>query len=297
MSLQTSKSGYVSVIASSLIVGAGVTAASYLVNFPIYLSQCIRYGIGAIFLGFLARNERWSNQRLAWRERIQLLGVATMGMVAFSLCSIEALRSAPAPSVAIVIGAVPILLAIVGPYTQHRRPTIRPFVGALAVVLGTAVVEGTGHATLSGIAWAFGALLCDAGFSLFSVPLVRKVGPYTLSFRTALLASATLAILDAMHHGPKLPGSISTAEILAILFQGTFVTVGAFVWWYRGLASIRIERVGLFPGLIPLGALASSALLSGRIGNPVADLVGVALLISGIYYGTTGKVIYQPEDA
>ena len=281
--------GYLSVIASALIVGGGVTAASYLVNFPVYLSQSIRYGIGAIILGIFARSERVTNKRLTHAERGYLLLVTALGLVSFSVCSLEALRSASAPSVAIVIGAVPILLALVGPYMDHRIPTLRPLVGAVAVVAGTAVVEGTGHASPAGVAWAFGALLSDAGFSLFSVPLVRKIGPFTLSFRTAILASASLGLLDLLVPGQKLPSSVSTIEIVAILFQGTFVTVGAFVWWYRGLAAIHVERVGLFPGLIPVGALLSAAVLSRPIGNPVADLVGILLLLTGIYYGATGK--------
>ncbi len=286
MTHPTARSGYLFAVASTLVVGAGVTAAAYLVTFPVFLGQGIRYGLGAVVLYFLARKEKDSNQLLSWQERGYLALVTAMGLVAFSVCSVEALRGASAPAVAIVIGAVPVTLAIAGPYMEHRRPTAAPLVGAIVVVAGTAVVEGTGHATAVGIAWAAGAMIGDAGFSLFSVPLLRKIGPYTLSFRTAAAAAVALVLLQVVLPGTKLPTAVTTSEVLALAFQAAFVTVGAFVAWYLALGSIPVERVGLFPGLIPLGALASAALLGARIGDPIADVAGTALLLAGIYFGS-----------
>ena len=297
MTHPTARSGYLFAAASTLVVGAGVTAAAYLVTFPVFLGQGIRYGAGAIVLYFLARKERHSNQRLSWQERGYLALVTAMGLVAFSVCSVEGLRGASAPAVAIVIGAVPVALAIAGPLMEHRRPTTAPLVGAIVVVAGTAVVEGTGHATAVGIAWAVGAMIGDAGFSLFSVPLLRKIGPYTLSFRAASAAAIALILLQMILPGAKLPITFTASEVLALAFQATFVTVGAFVTWYLALGSIAVEKVGLFPGLIPLGALASAALLGARIGNPIADVVGTALLIAGIYYGSVRGSARAASDA
>ena len=297
MTHSTTRTGYFFAAASPLVVGAGVTAAAYLVTFPVFLGQGIRYAIGAVILYFLARTEREANQRLNWHERGYLALVTAMGLVAFSVCSVEALRSASAPAVAIVIGAVPVALALAGPYMQHRRPTAAPLIGAVIVVAGTAVVEGTGRATAVGIVWAVGALVGDAGFSLFSVPLLRKIGPYTLSFRTTSIAAAALLVLHLIMPGPKVPAYFTASEGLALAFQGLFVTVGAFVTWYIALGSISVEKVGLFPGLIPLGALVSAAALGARIGNPLADVVGTALLLAGIYYGSVRRRARSTTDS
>ncbi|CAG4916653.1 EamA-like transporter family protein [Acidithrix ferrooxidans] len=275
---------------ATLTVGAGITASTYLITIPVFQSQAIRYGVGAIILYFLARPERSKNLKFSAKDKFYLFVVSAFGLVGFSVASLEALKSATAPSVAIIIGAAPVLIAIIGPFIENRRPTIRPIISAGIVLAGTTIIEGASKAGLAGILWAIFALFGDASFSIFSVPLVKKVGPYTLSFWTTSIASISLIIIHFIFEPSKPPNTFTHQEIIALVFQGLFVTVGAFVAWYIGLARIRVELVGLFPGLIPVGALVSALILGQNGGNPLADVIGIALLGVGLYFGAIRSV-------
>src|SRR5918993_830064 len=66
------------------------------------------------------------------------------------------LRGADAAVVGVVVGCTPLLLALGGVVLARRRPAARLVLAALLVVGGAALVQGAGHATLAGLAWATG---------------------------------------------------------------------------------------------------------------------------------------------
>jgi drug/metabolite transporter (DMT)-like permease len=76
----------------------------------------------------------------------------------------------------------------------------------------------------------------------------------------------------------------TAAEAAALLYLATVVSAGAFLLWYDALPRLGADRAGLFAGLVPVGAIATTVLLG--LGAPTAtELGGAALVIAGLLVG------------
>lgn len=278
--------GYVQATFATLLVGSGVTTASLLKDASPLLTQGMRYTIGALFLIPLVVREEKVDSRLTKVDYLHLLLVAGLGVVAFSTLGIIALRHIDPSGLAIIIGAAPIAIGIFGPIIDKRRPTLRPIIGAVVVLLGTAIVEGNSSASLIGIALALVVMACDASFSIFSVGVVKKIGPYRLSLITISFGAVVLLGYEAVTGDLRL-ASLTHREYIIIAYQGVFSTFGAFALWYQGMSRVKIESIGLFPGLIPVGALITTFFVGLAPKRGVIDALGVAISVAGIAFGLT----------
>jgi drug/metabolite transporter (DMT)-like permease len=118
-------------------------------------------------------------------ERAQLprlFLLSSVGLAGFNVFLIAVLRRADAGSVGVVVGAVPVPLALLGPLLERRRPSAGMVAAALVVTVGAAVVQwGGGEMTFSGFCLAFGAMVCEVAFTLLAVPLLGRLGPIGVS--------------------------------------------------------------------------------------------------------------------
>jgi drug/metabolite transporter (DMT)-like permease len=66
--------------------------------------------------------------------------------------------------------------------------------------------------------------------------------------------------------------------------MGLAVTVLGFLAWYSAVERLGVERAGLFSGVLPVSALACSALLGVATVTP-ARLAAVAVVAAGVTFG------------
>src|SRR6266545_3074319 len=166
------------------LLGASFPVSRLILGYPVLTGQALRYALAAAVLGALVRR----GPRPGRRAVVRLVALATTGLVGFNICVLGALRHADAPLVGTVVGASPLVLALLGPALAGRRPAARLVGLAAVIVLGVALVEGGGHATPAGIAWALGALAGEALFSLLAAPLLPALGPVRISAWACALA-------------------------------------------------------------------------------------------------------------
>jgi len=210
--------------------------------------------------------------------------LAVTGLVGFNICLISAVRLGDPGSVGVIVGGVPVVLALAGPALRRESPRFA-VVGAAAVVfIGATVVQWTGGGlSAAALGLALGAMLCEAAFSLVALPLLHRLGPLGISTYACLAAATILAIGAAVTHGVQALPTPTATQAVAIVELAVVVTAVAFMLWYSSLARIGVERAGLFAGLIPVSALVTSALvgqssLTGpRLFGAVVVGVGVAV--------------------
>ena len=86
----------------------------------------------------------------------------------------------------------------------------------------------------------------------------------------------------------------TAGQAAAIAYLAVAVCAGGFYLLYSALPRLGADRVGLFAGLVPFGAMGAELLLgAGRIGpadvaGAVLVAAGVALPISGPFSGGAG---------
>lgn len=270
--------------AAMLLVGTSAAVSAMIADYPVLLGQALRYALAAVILLLVARRMRLPRARLTTRELILLLALSATGLVGFNVFLVEATRHASPAMIGSVVGAVPIVLAIAGPVLQRRRPTARLIAAAVVVTSGVVVAAGFGGASLHGVLLSIGALLCEVAFSLLAVPLLPKLGALRVAAYPAALSVIPLVIVGVAVDGAASMRLPTPTEAVAFGYLGAIVTALAFLLWYQALHRLGADRAGLFAGLVPVGALLTTAVLGVGVVY-LSHIIGTLLVTIGVLVG------------
>lgn len=270
--------------AGMLVVGTSVGVSGTLGAAPLFTTQALRYTAAAVLLLVLARLLRVPIRRPRGREWWWLAGVAATGLVLFNVAVVRGVGHAEPAVIAVAVACAPVLIGVIGPLMEGRRPTVRLLAAAAVVTTGSALVAGTGRGDLVGIGWAVVALLCEAGFTLLAVPVLGRHGPWGVSMHAVWMAALMLAVLGVASEGVGAAAAISAAEWAAIGYLAVLVTVVAFLLWYSAVAALGSGRAGLLTGIAPISAALGGALLGAGVpGAPV--WAGMLVVLGGLAIG------------
>ncbi|MEO7398277.1 MAG: DMT family transporter [Ilumatobacteraceae bacterium] len=282
--MQERTTGMAQAGAAMAMVGGAVTASGFLTSFPLFSAQAVRYALAAILLFVVAR--RWfpsAIRRPAGREWWWLAASATAGLSGYNLAVLAAVEHAEPAAIGTVVACVPLVLALAVPLTQRRPPPLRLVGAALAVVIGAAIVQGGGRTDLAGLLWSLLALAGEAGFTLLAMPVLSRLGPFTIAFTTAWLAALELFMLAVVFDGSS---SLAVPDAGVVLAVGYLVlaSAGAFVLWFLAIERVGGALTGLAAGVIPIAA-AVTGLMVGRTTIDLSVLGGTVVVASGIVVG------------
>jgi drug/metabolite transporter (DMT)-like permease len=272
-----------------VLVGASFTANSVLGDYPYAGGQALRYSLAALLLLPLLRGGVRSGlaplSALTLRGWTRLALLAAVGMVGFNLAVLAAERSAEPAVPGVFVGCAPILVAVLVPLLDGRRPTRTVLCAAALVAAGAFTVQGWGRTDVAGFLCSVGALAGEVGFAVLAVPVLRPLGPKLLSAVVCAIAAAESALLGVLLDGSGFLRMPTPAETAALLWQAAVVTVVGFVCWYMGMQRIGAERATLFSGLIPVSA-ALTAPLVGTGSYGIAQAGGSLLVGCGVALGS-----------
>ncbi|MEU8202507.1 DMT family transporter [Streptosporangium sp. NPDC049046] len=271
--------GPVEAATAMFLVGTLAGVSGVIGEYPVYGGQALRYLLAAVILLAVARLAGLRFVRLTPRETALLAALSLTGLVIFNVCVIEATRHGGPALVGTVLGTVPLALALLG-----GRPSPRLVGAAAVVVAGATVATGLGSGDLTGLLWSLGALGCEVCFSLLAIPLLPKLGAVRVSAYSVTLAVPMLVVTGLLVDGAAMIRVPTAPELAGLGYQSLIVTSVAFFLWYDALPRLGPATAGLFAGLIPVGAIATGAVLG--LGVPSApDLLGAALVVAGIVIG------------
>ncbi len=272
------------------LVGASFTANSVLGDYPYAGGQALRYGLaGLLLLPLLRRGgappPTATLRTLSGRQWVRLGLLAAVGMVGFNLAVLTAEQSAEPAVPGVFVGCAPIVVAVLVPLLDGRRPTRPVIYAASLVAAGAFTVQGWGRTDLAGILCSVGALAGEVGFAVIAVPVLRPLGPRLLSAAVCVIAAVESVVLGLLLDGGGFLPIPTAGEAVALLWQAAVVSVIGFVCWYTGLQHIGAERATLFCGLIPVSA-ALTAPLVGTGSYGVAQAAGSCLVGLGVAFGS-----------
>jgi drug/metabolite transporter (DMT)-like permease len=266
------------------LVGGAVTASSYLTDAPRSGAQAVRYLAAAGVLAALhSRRPTWQVVRPAGREWWWLIAAATAGLSAYNLAVVHALDHAEPTAVATVISGVPLALAIGAPLVAGRSVPL-PLVGAaVAVVAGAALVQGGGRSDGVGIALSLVALAGESGFTLLSLPVLPRLGAFSVATHTSWIAAAQLSVLALVRDGRHALPAPDPAVVAAITYLVAASAI-AFALWFLAVAEVGGDLAGLAAGIIPITAIATGLPL-GVASVDAAAVGGAVLVATGLVVG------------
>ncbi|MDO3700249.1 DMT family transporter [Micromonospora sp. C28SCA-DRY-2] len=277
-------SASVGAASAMLLVGTSTAVSATIAGYPVFTGQALRYALAAAILLAVVRHQRLPRVRLTSRDVLLLIALAATGLAGFNIFLVEATRHAGPAMIGSVVGAVPLVLALIGPLMQRRRPAPRTVGAALVVALGAAVAAGLGSGSLTGLLLSLGALAGEVAFSLLAVPLLPKLGPLRVAAYPAALSVPMLLAAGLVLDGTDSLRLPTPGQAAAFGYLGAIVTAAAFFLWYDALRRLGADRAGLFAGLVPVGALLTAVALGLGEAGP-ADVTGALLVAAGVVVG------------
>ena len=202
------------------------------------------------------------------------------------------LQSTTAVNAVLINCAGPLFIVLAAWTLDGERATPRQFAGMLISVAGILVILSRGElAALAGLelhsgdAWIVAAI---AIWGVYSVLLKRRppgLGGVHFLFVLSVAGVVFLApafALEALRSPPRLP---TAAEALGVVYMGLAASVGAFLFWNRGVIVVGANAAGFTLYLLPTFAtLLAIAFLGETFG--AFHAVGIATILAGVILGT-----------
>jgi drug/metabolite transporter (DMT)-like permease len=162
------------------------------------------------------------------------------------------------------------------------------------VTAGAALVQGGGRSDLVGLAWALAVLVCEAGFTLLAVPVLRRHGPWGVSVHSTWLAVIMFAVLAAVTESSAAALTLTRREVWAVVYLAVAVTAVAFVLWYSAVGRLGAATAGLLTGVAPVSAAVCGVALGGPVPGPWV-WAGIAVVGAGLAVGLGRRAHHSPR--
>jgi len=281
----------VAVIVMALLWGINYSVVKYGTGLVSPLAyNAVRVSIAAVALWVIAR--QWGGQMPARRDAVALVGLGMLGNGVYQIFFAEGIAHTRAGEAALVVGASPALMAVIGRLRGVERVTklgivgiVLSFFGIALVVLGRAATGAAGTSTGGGS--LFGDLLvlcgsvCWALYTVLLVPYTKRVNGWyivalTMAGGSLVLVLAGLPQIIALNWG-----AVPWQAWAAILYGSVFALVVAYMLWYRGVKVLGPTRTALFGNLQPLIALLIAWITLHE--TPTAwQALGCATIVGGV---------------
>ena len=249
MGIQPMGVGVSFALAAGLMWGLVFIAPLLLPEYPAPLlafGRYVAFGLIALPLAWLDRKRLGQLTRADWVEALKL---GAVGNIVYYLCLASAIQRAGGPLPTMIIGTLPVVIAISSNLRDHQRdgrlPWLRllPSLALIGVGIGLvnqveiAQLRGDAHADLgryaSGALFAVGALACWTWYPLRNADWLREnVGTLGAARRRSESEPALGAA--RRDRADRSPGTWATAQGIATL---PLALLGYLGWWGWSAAS------------------------------------------------------------
>ena len=243
-----------------------------------------RFGLGAaVLLAATARRTTTGRARLRAAFTPKVLASGTLGYGGSVMVQNAGISRTSVTHAALLIGAVPVLVAIMA--AVWHRDVAKPvaWVGFMVSLLGVGLVTaggGGGGATMAGDGLVLASLLLGAAVTVAQGRLLAGRDPVAVT-AVQFLGAAVGALLVSVctSAAPTLPGH--PGPVLALLALTAGGTLLPFTLFAFGQSRVSAEVAGAFLNLEPLvGAIAGAAAFGDPVG--LAQVAGGAAIVAGI---------------
>lgn len=231
-------------------------------------------------------------QRGDWR-RLLLLGL--VGNTFYQILFIKGLQLTRAGNSSLLIATNPVFIALLGAALGTERVSRRMWAGVLLCFAGiTVVITNSGKAfginqqTIGGDLLTLLAGVCWACYAVFSRPLLSRYPPVKLSALTMAMGTPFILLAAIPDFMAQDWGAITWRGWLGLGFSFSLSISLAYIIYYTAVRSVGNARTAVYANLVPVIAVATSALTLGERITPL-QVVGAAIILVGIYLTRAGS--------
>jgi drug/metabolite transporter (DMT)-like permease len=251
----------------------------------------VRFAIGAVlFSGITYAREQTLDVR---RQDVALLLLsAALGIWLNQLAFTYAVRLTTAATVALVMGTLPIFVALISRAFRLEHLRLRHWF-ATAISFGGVALVAAGATTglsgdLGGVLLTLGAAVTWAGYSVALGPLMRRYSPYRISAFVLIAGSVPLLASAGRQLVTQEWTELGSLAWGAFVYSLFFSLVFTNVMWFTAIDRVGAARASLYANLQPfLGAFFALVVLSEEMG--VLQFAGGLVIGAGLLLARGGR--------
>jgi len=248
----------------------------------------IRFALGGIILFILGavflKDKIFA---ITVKDLLQLTFLSLTGIVGMSLFLFMGQKSTSAINTSIIMATAPVLTLFIGTFIGEKLLGNK-IAGMIICLLGCAlainVITANGiqyHSdSLNGDLLVLLSAICWAIYSVFSVPIVKRLGGFAATTWAMLLGSVVLLIIELfLPQQSQLPDTAHGWSL--VIYIAVFPTALAFFAWYEAMNKIELSLLNVMQYLSPIFTIILAMLLLGETIN-ILNIGGIILVIIGI---------------
>ena len=256
-----------------------------------------RFAFAALALAPLLLTHR---PRFTAREWRTLLVCSFLGIPLQFLIQFSGLDHTTVSHAALMVGAMPVILAVGATLFAHERMDLVGWLalaastaGAALIALGARHATGPDHPTLTGDLLVVLSLVIALGWVLLNKQLMERHSAVTVSaYGVAAGMAMLLVAVPLLYRSPFGPSPISRVSLqawAALAASGLLCTASTTLLWNWGLTQVPASQAGVLLNMEPLiGSLLGVFVLHEALG-PSARLGGAMILAAAITITTRSR--------
>ncbi|MGE0123192.1 MAG: DMT family transporter [Vicinamibacterales bacterium] len=251
----------------------------------------------ALFAVVIARTPAGQRRHIATADWPR---VAALGVFGGTLYQVLFLAAVPRTSVAntgLIFGMAPVVISLLSAAVGHERFGWTRWLGGALSVVGLYFVVGVGATlsvnSLAGDLLALASVLCWAGYSVASRPLLGRYSPTVLTAWTQIVGTCLYLPLTVPDLRATQWEGVSALGWGLTVVSAVFCLVAAYVIWYTGVQRLGATRTSAYSNLTPIAAMLIGWLW---VGEPLtaAQGIGAAAILAGVFVTRLSPVVLSP---
>ncbi|MEF2229991.1 MAG: DMT family transporter [Pseudodesulfovibrio sp.] len=278
-----------------VLVGSSVVAGKVMVaELPVFLASALRFVLALAILLPLIRWREGGLPRISARSWLRLGVQSLCGSFLFTVFLLWGLTHTGPSSAGIITATTPACMGLIAWLFLGERPTRRTGTGITLSVLGVLAINlvraggrVSGSDPLAGNLLVLGAVAFESLFLLLRKTVPEPLSPLAVSTVISFFGLLWFLPMGIVEAATTDLGAVSATGWLTVGYYGVFVTVLAYLFWFAGITRVGASTAGVFTAVMPVSALALSALVLGEpVGWP--QLAGCGMVLGGIFLLSRG---------
>lgn len=228
----------------------------------------------------------YQDVKIPFKDFLHLCGLGIIGITAYQLAFVYALKYTSVTNVSILINASPLYGGVLSSSFGFERFNKKRFIATMTGFIGVFILITKGGFRLAGgdtkgNLLAVAASVLWALYTLLSKPLLNKHSPlkvttYSMIGGSALLCFFIPSFLDVHEYA-----EMSLAGWVFFVYAVIFSNVIAFILWYRGVSRIGPSKTIIYQYSVPVFATLFAFLSLGEKLH-FSQLVGAVIVFASI---------------
>lgn len=287
------------------IYGSGTPTSKILTqNFPIFVASEFRVIAACLFLLPFVIKDFKSLFSLTKKEYLYIFLISLFGMFFFSITMLYGMTLIPAAIGSIVMSTMPAVVMTGSILFMKDHLTKTKFFSIFFAVLGLLIINlsretlaltGDYLMWILGVLLIFGAVCCEAAYTLLGMKVSQKVDPVKTAFISSFIAIFLFLPFFIYDVSGFNFSQVSFTEWIYLTWWGAGVLGIGTLLWYNGVKHVKGSVAAGFMGVMAVSALVLSYILVGETFQWI-HLAGISLELVAIGFAVKARAEKQKQQ-